>query len=297
MKIGYACQNLELQANTNNTFRLTSYSENKIIQTIEKNLEGCSRILSFNIKNKLLFFRLGSSFIPFASHPICKFDWEKYFQAEFVKIGKEIKKNDIRISMHPGQFVVLNSKKQDVVSSSIRELEYHSRLMDLLKLDESAKIQIHVGFPHGDKEKAKMDFIRNYDRLSKSVKKRLVIENDEHYFGINDCFEIHKAVDIPILLDTFHYSILNEGKSLEEIFELASKTWKNKDGLPMIDYSSQNPEGRKGKHCSSIDINNFENTISKLIHKDFDLMVEIKDKESSALKASKSLLRMKMIFV
>ena len=164
MKIGYACQNLELQANTNNTFRLTSYSENKIIQTIEKNLEDCSRILSFNIKNKLLFFRLGSSFIPFASHPICKFDWEKYFQAEFVKIGKEIKKNDIRISMHPGQFVVLNSKKQDVVSSSIRELEYHSRLMDLLKLDESAKIQIHVGYPHGDKEKAKMDFIRNYDK-------------------------------------------------------------------------------------------------------------------------------------
>ena len=73
MNIGYACQNLELQANTNNTFRLASYSEPKIIQTIEKNFEGLYKILDFNIKNGLLFFRLGSSFIPFASHPICEF--------------------------------------------------------------------------------------------------------------------------------------------------------------------------------------------------------------------------------
>ncbi len=189
--------------------------------------------------------------------------------------------------MHPGQFVVLNSKKENVVSSSIRELEYHSRLLDLLKLDESAKIQIHVGFPQGDKEKAKTDFIKNFDKLSKSVKKRLVIENDEHYFGVNDCLEIHNSIKIPILFDTFHYSILNEGKPIQDIFDIISKTWQNKDGLPMVDYSSQDKNGRKGKHCPTIDLGDFQNIITKLFHYNFDLMLEIKDKENSALQANK----------
>ncbi len=289
MKIGYACQNLELQANTNNTFRLASYSEPKIIHTIEKNFEGLYKILDFNIKNNLLFFRLGSSFIPFASHPICKFDWADYFQDYFIKLSNILKKNKFRISMHPGQFVVLNSKKESVISSSINELEYHSRLLDLLNLDESAKIQIHVGFPQGDKEKAKNDFLKNFDKLSKSVKKRLIIENDEHYFGVNDCLDIHKSIKIPILFDTFHYSILNEGKPIQEIFDIISKTWRNRDGLPMVDYSSQDQNGRKGKHCPTININDFQDTISKLLHKDFDLMFEIRDKEKSTIKASKFL--------
>ena len=82
--------------------------------------------------------------------------------------------------MHPGQFVVIEFKREDVIESSIRELEYHARLLDLLRLDHTAKIQIHVGFPHGDKKQAKNDFVNNFEKLSDCVKKRLVIENDDH---------------------------------------------------------------------------------------------------------------------
>lgn len=284
MKIGYACQNKLLSANTNNTFRLTSYSESKIKNTIKKNFNELFEILEYNIENNILFFRIGSSFIPFASHPICKFNWEKHFANYFAKAGKIIRENKIRVSMHPGQFVVLNSKREDVIESSIRELEYHARLLDLMKLDSTAKIQIHIGFPHGDKEKAKRDFVKNFDKLPESVKKRLVIENDEHYFGVNDCIEISKKLKIPIVFDTFHYSILNDGKPLVEIFDNISKTWKFKDGLPMLDYSSQDPEGRLGKHCTEIDIVDFQETFSNLSGKEFDLMLEIKNKEKSVIK-------------
>lgn len=284
MKIGYACQNRLLSANTNNTFRLTSYSESKVKSTIEKNFKELFEILEYNIKNKILFFRIGSSFVPFASHPICKYDWEEHFADDFAKAGKIIKKNKIRVSMHPGQFVVLNSKRKEVIDSSIRELEYHARLLDLMNLDHTAKIQIHVGFPQGDKEKAKTDFVENFEKLSDSVKKRLVIENDEHYFGVDDCIEISKKIRIPIVFDTFHYSILNDGKPLSEIFDSISKTWKAKDGLPMLDYSSQDPKGRLGKHCSEIDVKDFQETLSNLSGKEFDMMLEIKNKEKSAIK-------------
>ena len=172
MKVGYACQNRLLSANTNNTFRLTSYSESKVKSTIEKNFKELFEILEYNIQNKILFFRIGSSFIPFASHPICKFDWKKHFADDFEKAGNIIQKNKIRVSMHPGQFVVLNSKRKEVMDSSVRELEYHAKLLDLMNLDNSAKIQIHVGFPQGDKEKAKTDFLKNFEKLSDSVKKK-----------------------------------------------------------------------------------------------------------------------------
>lgn len=186
--------------------------------------------------------------------------------------------------MHPGQFVVLNSKRKEVIDSSIRELEYHARLLDLMNLDYTAKIQIHIGFPQGHKEKAKTDFVMNFDKLSDSVKKRLVIENDEHYFGVDDCIEISQKLEIPIVFDTFHYSILNNGKPLAEIFDSISKTWMHKDGLPMLDYSSQDPEGRLGKHCPEIDVKDFLDTMSNLSGKEFDLMLEIKNKEKSAIK-------------
>ena len=102
MKIGYPCQNWKLSASTNNTFRLASYSEPKIIKTIEKNIQGLNEIIDFNIRNNLLFFRLGSGFIPFASHPVCEFDWSTHFVEHFREIGKKIIANKIRISMHPG---------------------------------------------------------------------------------------------------------------------------------------------------------------------------------------------------
>lgn len=289
MKIGYACQNILLSANTNNTFRLTSYSESKIKITIEKNFNDLFEILDYNIKNKILFFRIGSSFIPFASHPVSKFDWEREFEVDFIKASKIIKENKIRISMHPGQFVVLNSKRKEVLESSIREIEYHAKFLDLLNLDNTAKIQIHVGFPQGNKENAKIDFVKNFLKLSDSAKKRIVIENDEYYFDIDDCLEISNKLKIPIVFDTFHYSILNKGKPLREVFDIVSKTWKEKDGLPMVDYSSQDPNGRLGKHCSHINIDDFRKTISELSGNEFDLMLEIKDKEKSAIQVITSI--------
>lgn len=285
MKIGYACQNWKLPASTNNTFRLSSYSESKIIRTIEKNIQGLDEIIDFNVKNSLLCFRLGSGFIPFASHPVCKFDWSTHFLENFRDIGKKIMANKIRISMHPGQYVVLNSKKESVILSSIRELEYHAILLDLLNLNKNAKIQIHLGYPQGDKNKALDDFVNNYDRLSKAVRTRLVVENDDHFFSVKDCMAVHDRIKIPILLDTFHHSILNTDQTVADAFGIASSTWNNIDGIPMVDYSSQQEGHRIGKHAGKLNSEHFRKTMSELADFDFDLMLEIKDKEQSAIEA------------
>ena len=119
MKIGYPCINYSIRKKTIATFRLSSYSEERLIQCVNYNLATLMEILRFNIDNNFMFFRISSDIIPFASHPICNFDWRDYFKHEFTKIGQLIKKHNIRISMHPDQFVLINAKNQHIVDNVV----------------------------------------------------------------------------------------------------------------------------------------------------------------------------------
>jgi UV DNA damage endonuclease len=285
MKIGYPCINNSLSCTSNTTFRLKNYSEEKLIEKVSDNLDCLERILEYNVEKGLLFFRIGSGLVPFASHPVCKFDWSSFFTDRLLFIGNYIKKHDIRISMHPDQFVLINSPRKEVVERSFWDLEYHCRLLDSMGLDSSAKIQIHIGGAYGDKVKAIDSFVENYRKLSSAVKDRLAIENDDKLFSLKDCLKLYQKISVPIIFDSLHHSCLNNGESFFEALNMTRETWSLRDGLMMTDYSSQEPGERKGKHINSIDMDNFKRYIKLSSGLDFDIMLEIKDKEKSALKA------------
>ena len=285
MKIGYPCINWTIGCKGNRTFRLKNYSEERLVEIVDNNLDCLEKMLRFNVENNLLFFRLTSDLIPFASHPICKFDWQEYFSNKFKEIGEFIKRNEIRISMHPDQFIVLNSKDKDVVKRSVAELKYHAEILDLMKLDRTAKIQLHLGGGYDNKKKSLERFIENYHELDVSIKNRLAIENDDKIYSFKDCMFVSDEIKTPILFDVFHHSILNNSESINEVLEKQSMTWKNQDGIPMVDYSSQKPNFRKGSHAENINLKDFESFLIKSKPYDFDIMLEIKDKESSAIKA------------
>jgi UV DNA damage endonuclease len=289
MKIGYPCINRSIGCTTNSTFRLRNYSKENLIEKLESNLNCLGKILEYNLKNNLLFFRISSNLIPFASHPICKFDWIDYFKEDFRKIGNFIKNNNMRISMHPDQFVLINSLKKDVTQRSIRELEYHCNVLDAMKLDDSAKVQIHIGGVYGNKKESIMRFIANYQRLPKMIKNRLAIENDERLYSLKDCLIISEKVDMPVILDTFHHRCHNNRETLREAIVRVQKRWQKKDGIPMVDYSSQKRGARIGSHTEQIDISLFQQFLEEAKGFNFDIMLEIKDKERSALKAIKCL--------
>lgn len=287
MKTGYPCINQGIGCTANTTFRLSNYSEDNLIKKVSNNLDCLEKILKYNIENNLLFFRISSDLVPFASHPICKFNWKKYFKKRLQNIGKLIKNHSIRISMHPDQFVLINALKKEIVSKSVSELKWHCELLDLMGLDESAKVQIHVGGLYGDKKSAINRFVENFKKLPIVIKKRLVIENDDRLFSLQDCLFISKKIKIPIIFDSFHHQCLNNSETVQQALKLASLTWKQKDGIAMIDYSSQESNSRKGKHIKHIDLDDFKNFINLTKEIDFDIMLEIKDKEQSALEAVK----------
>jgi UV DNA damage endonuclease len=289
MKIGYPCINRGIGCSSNSTFRLASYTEERLVQKVENNLNCLFKILQYNVQHGFYFFRISSDLVPFASHPVCTFDWAGHFRGEFRKVGEFLKNHNIRISMHPDQFVIINALKDDVVERSVRELEYHSTVLDKMGLDSTARIQIHLGGVYGDKGSAMDRFIERYNSLSKSLKGRLVIENDDRSYSLKDCLSVHQKIGIPIIFDAFHHQCLNNGETLRQGLELSARTWKESDGIPMVDYSSQQRGQRSGSHAKTLNTASFRKFLQETRGLDFDLMLEIKDKETSALKALKIL--------
>jgi len=285
MRIGYPCINTSIGCKSSRTFRLKSYSEERLVETVENNLVCLMKILEFNVEHNILFFRITSDLVPFASHPICKFDWQGSFGKWFKAIGDFIKSYGMRISMHPGQFTLINSPDNRVFENSVRELIYHEQVLDLMELDTSAKIQIHVGGTYRDKDGSMIRFVERFENLDEIVKKRLVIENDDNRYSLRDCLQISAKTGVPVLLDVFHHGVNSSGETIPKAFGLFTKTWKEKDGLPMVDYSSQKAGHRIGKHIETINLEQFREFLDKSKPYDFDIMLEIKDKEMSALKA------------
>lgn len=285
MRLGYVCVNNSLQCKPNVKFRLASYTSARFKETVTGNLACLKSILEWNLKNGFMFFRISSDTVPFASHTVCKVDWLKHFKDELKDIGAFILKHNMRISMHPDQFVVINSQDALIVERSIAELKYHADFLDALGLEESAKIQIHVGGVYGNKTAALTAFIQTALKLPQEIRRRLVIENDDKSFSLRDCLVINNKTGIPILFDNFHHSCLNNGEPLKEAMKLAIATWKKTDGILMLDYSRQQPGAIQGTHNDTIDIEDFEMFLKETSLFDFDVMLEIRDKEKSALKA------------
>jgi|SRR5579883_1665439 len=285
MKLGYPCLGSALPWQGSKTFRLASYSPERVHEAIQYNITVLEKTLEWNLAHGLLFFRVSSDLVPFASHPVNQYPWADVFGGQLRRIGQFVRGHNMRLSMHPDQFVLINSPTEDIFHRSVAELEYQSRVLDVMGMDRSHKLQIHVGGVYGDKEASIQRFIQRYALLSEGVRARLVIENDDRLYTFADCQRIHDATGVPVLFDCFHHALNNGGPNLRETFPQFLSTWSQADGTPMMDYSSQECGKRVGTHCTSLDPEDFRRFLDEVEGYDFDLMLEIKDKELSARQA------------
>jgi UV DNA damage endonuclease len=291
MKIGYPCVNETLPCSAAGTFRLASYSAERLVPTVASNLACLQQILEWNVAHGLRFFRMGSGIVPFGSHEINTFPWQEHFKREFRALGDYIRQHDLRISFHPDQFVVLNSPDPGIVQRSVAELVYQGSMLDLMELDSTAKLQIHAGGAYGDKGSALARWVDTFHTLvPEAVKVRLVVENDDRLYSLRECLSLHDETGVPILFDNFHHECLNHGEPMREALRLAAATWHpTRDGVLMMDYSSQSPGERKGKHTDTLVPELFRGFIEELNGLDVDMMLEIKDKEASAVRGAQIL--------
>ncbi len=285
MRLGYACINTTLDCKSASTFRLASYSQERFHVTVENNLTCLHHILKWNLEHGILAFRITSDLIPFASHPVCDVDWRREFRQELLTIGDFIKASGMRVTMHPGQYTLINSTSPQTHAAAVADLMYHTQVLDCMGLGPEHKVQIHVGGLYGDKEASMQRFCERYRQLPENVRRRLVIENDDRIYGLEECLSLHQELGVPILFDSFHLSVKEPEIELADGLAQAAATWRECDGPLWIDYSSQDPEKKRGAHAASIDAVDFAQFLDVLGDRPCDIILEIKDKEISALKA------------
>jgi len=291
MNLGYACINMSLGKNvtTNRSMVKRTFNEKGLDYVSElalANSKDVLKILVWNKNNNIKFFRLSSALVPWGDGlDLTTLKDYNEISTALRKAGDYAKANGIRITSHPGPFVVLTSPKENVVEAAIKDLELHGKIFDLLGLSQTPynKINIHCNGVYGDKLSAMNRFCENYLRLSDSVKNRLTVENDDKasMYNVKDLMYIHNRINIPIVFD-YHHHLFNTGDlSEEEALKLAITTWG--DITPVVHYSESkalHEENNKLKPQAHSDyIKSLPNTYGL----DVDIMVEAKAKELAIL--------------
>lgn len=292
IRLGYVALSKTLDITTSKTIAYTNFIKeknyNKLYEIINNNLDSLEEILKYNIKNNIHFYRLTSKLIPLST--IIDYDYINPFKNKYKKISKLIKNYNLRIDVHPDQFNVLNSTNKEIVKNTIKSLEYHYKILDILNIKNKIII-LHIGGNTFGKDKSIKRFINNYNKLPKHIQNCIAIENDDKIFNIIDCLNISKIIDIPVVFDYHHYTCNNNGEILEEFILEVFKTWKNK--TPKIHFSSpkSNRKNEVRSHNDYIDINSFINFIEKIKHINysFDIMIEAKAKDEALFKLIRQL--------
>lgn len=281
MRLGYACMNTELKTifRTARLAKIENEGSQKIKELTLQNMRTTYEILKWNLQHDIYFYRASSSIIPLATHPIN--DWIYWEDPDFLEIASTIRafveKHRMRISVHPGQYTVLNSPKAEVVRKSILDLTYHDRLIRLLG---GRDIIVHTGGAYGDKEEAKKRFAETYLTLPQSIREGLRLENDDKTFTVRDVLDVHELCGVPICFDIHHHRC-NSGGDTVNISEVLA-TW-NGFGTPKIHISSGKDFSTDLRHHSLISEEDFEELIQLLAGEDADIMFEAKLKEQSVL--------------
>lgn len=290
MKLGYACLNVTLGTKMR-TCRIKTVElagMKKIKELTITNLNEVKKIMQWNIDNEIDLFRISSDIVPFGSHKILTWDW--WLDEEVLEITEQIKalkqKNNSRLTVHPGQYTIINSPNEKVVENAFRELDYHNKLLNLV---DGTDMVIHVGGVYGEKEAAKNRWITNYKRLSEDIKGKLILENDDKSYHIKDILDIHSETGVPLCFDIHHHNCNNsEELDLEIGIEQVMKTWQDVR-IPKMHISSGKNTKTDRSHHDYILESDFAAFIDILKENDVDIMFEVKKKELAVLKIRNSL--------
>lgn len=237
IRLGYVSIALAIFNNTpSSTFTYKLFSqrprEEAIQRAIEigrKNLQAAQRILYYNAAHGIQLFRLSSSLIPLATHPDVQIDVAAEYADELKKLGDFAKAHDIRLSMHPNQFTLLNGS-DSVVAAAIQDLRYHAAILDGMGLDEAAIINIHVGGVYGDKTAATERLYAKIPEVPDYIMHRLTFENDDKTYTLAETLAVAQNLGRPCMLDLHHDWCNPSEASPQELLPEIAKTW---DDIPM----------------------------------------------------------------
>lgn len=192
------------------------------------------------------FYRLAGQLAPYLTHPDLPAFHSQLDECttELAAVGDLARQQRLRLTLHPGFFVQLNSPEPTLLARSIAELESSAALLDGMGIGREGVIVVHVGGVHDSREAGRARFVRSWEQLPARAKARVVLEHDDRRYSLSDALWIHRRTGVPVVFDSLHHRCLNpEQIPSIDALRLALSTWPG-DVRPKIHISSPRTEIR-----------------------------------------------------
>jgi UV DNA damage endonuclease len=305
IRLGLCCLNTTLRAQKPSIFasrgitlkKAMELDMSEIQRRALENLDDLYKMIEWNEQHFIKVFRFSSEIFPHLSNPILgellgvpiPYDLE-FAREKLQKLGALAKQYGHRITFHPGQFNQLGTENPDTLKKTITDLTAHATILDMMDAPPESILVLHGGgmyckkgeSPKEAKRKTMERWVRNYKNLPEMVRKRVVLENCEKCYSVDDLLPVCLEHNIPLVFDTHHYECYNllhpediQQPLTDDFFKNVCKTWGNKRVKMHI---SQQGEGRIGHHSDYISALP-DYLIRWSTIQPFDLMVEAKLKE------------------
>jgi UV DNA damage repair endonuclease len=227
-------------------------AEDKLWDLMKGNIESVRKLVERvgGLDDGLRMVRISSDILPVYTESTWSYFWRdpgviRYAEQAFGRVGELARKNNVRLSFHPGQFTVLASDNPDIVNRSIEEFEYHAdmvRWMGYGKSFQDFKVNVHISGRQGP-----AGIIHALGRLSPEARNCITIENDEVSWGIDASLELSKH--LALVLDIHHHWV-KTGEYIDPADDRVKQIIDSWRGVqPVIHYSSSR-EDILVDHCN-----------------------------------------------
>ncbi|GIP41091.1 UV damage endonuclease UvsE [Paenibacillus sp. J31TS4] len=320
VRFGYVAMSLLVKnASPSKTITYASFSKltdreaaiRKLERIAEENLHNTLRLLRHNRAYEIELYRLSSRLVPLVGHEELA-DWDPFpaLADKFAEVGRYVREHGMRISFHPDHFTVLSTPREEVLRTSVADLERHTRMLELMGLDERARNNIHIGGTYGNKEASLLRFVEQASALPKRVLDRLTLENDDKTFTAAETLEACERVGVPMVLDLHHHEVNPGGEKALALWPRILDTWRRlgprgeaegADGRadnrqldwlpPKIHVSSPRSDKDPRAHADFVDAGHvlrFLREIAPLTPR-LDVMIEAKSKDEALLRLMEEL--------
>jgi UV DNA damage endonuclease len=307
MRLGFAVKVMGAPLKSNDTRRWQANPHLRV------SLGYLAEIFEYLRNHRIHMYRMSSDLAPYATHP----DMPQFHSmvrdcaADLAHVGQLACAQDLRLSFHPSQFIVLNSGNDVLTRKSMWDLESQAEMLDLMECGPEAVLVIHVGGVYGDPALARARWVETWKKLGEPVRRRLVLENDDTRFSAAEVLSIHEQTGVRLIFDHQHFCCLNPER-LELLPTVARflRTWP--EGVrPKLHFSCPRTEmrelKRKNRSTGKIDrvlqapvwtghadFNSPFETISflrSIRRHDVDIMLESKMKDLALLRLRNDLAR------
>jgi UV DNA damage endonuclease len=198
-------------------------------------------LFAYLLETDIRLYRMASGLAPYATHP----DHPQFHgqvdecAGELAELGADARRLGLRLSFHPSQLIVLNAPDEDLAARSAADIEVQAAILEAMGLDDEAVVVLHVGGVYGDRGAACERFARNFEYLSPVARRRLVLENDDGRFSVEDTLWLHERAGARLVFDAHHHHCYNpNGMDLVEAARACLATWDERPGRPKVHFSS-----------------------------------------------------------